>query len=159
MVRHPLDENLDKALGDAKDVLEAETDLDVMVDVGDIYATGENISVTVTIDGSGPTEDYVVTVRSGGNETELRTPDSEEMLAALVPMVAHPGVQIHDTAEDSIAVLKGHMDIYIFDFQDRQLRYNGPVNATARTISEVPEEVRSFVKEFAQSEIVGDVNE
>lgn len=159
MVGHPLDENLDAGLEQALEVLEEETDLETSIEVGEVWASDDETAVTVTIDASGRREMYDATVIVGDQETGFRTSDIEEFLPALPAMVSNPGVQINNLAEDTIEVLKGHMDIYVFEVVEGELRYWGPVNASEGTYSEVPDDVIAFAEEYSGHEVTGDLNE
>jgi len=88
MARHPLDEGLDSGLEQIKDGLQSQTALDTRVEVGEVVADGGDTSATVTIDGSGETDEYVATVFVGPGEFEFRSSDADEVLESILRKVA-----------------------------------------------------------------------
>jgi hypothetical protein len=108
MAKHPLDEDLDLGLEQIKDRLQAQTELDTRVEVGEIVAAADSVSVTVTIDGSGDMDEYVATVYTGGEENECRSTNPDEVLENILNTVARadggidlPAVPQTDTYEHS----------------------------------------------------------
>jgi len=108
MVGHPLDEDLDRGLEQIKDRLQAQSELDTRVEVGEVVADADSISVTVTIDGSGDTNEYVATVFTGDEESEYRSTNPDEILEDILNTAARtnggvdlPAVPQTDTYEHS----------------------------------------------------------
>ena len=68
-------------------------------------------------------------------------------------------ISIHDETEDSVAILKGHMKIYVFHQVDEELRYNGSVNAAEQELSDVPQDVLSKAESHTGLEVTGHTQE
>jgi len=68
-------------------------------------------------------------------------------------------ISIHDETDDSVAILKGHMKIYVFHRSDAGLRYNGSVNAAEQNLDDVPEEVLSKAESYTGLEVTGHTEE
>jgi len=103
MAGHPLDEDPDRGLEQIKDRLQTQTELDTRVEVGEIVADDGSVSVTVTIDGRGDTDEYVATVFTGGEESEYRSTNPDEVLENILNTVART-----DGGVDGINVSRTH---------------------------------------------------
>jgi len=68
-------------------------------------------------------------------------------------------ITIHDETEDSVAVRKGNMKIYVFHIDGEELRYNGPVNASEMGHTDVPDDVISEAESHTGFEVTGNTQE
>lgn len=68
-------------------------------------------------------------------------------------------ISIHDETEDSVAIRKGHMKIYVFHMEDGELRYNGSVNAAEQELNDVPDDVLSKAESHTGLEVNGHTQE
>jgi len=91
MAGHPLDEDLDRGLEQIKDRLQTQTELDTRVEVGEIVADDGSVSVTVTIDGRGDTDEYVATVFAAAEEFEFRSSDADKVLEDVLQKINPSG--------------------------------------------------------------------
>lgn len=71
-------------------------------------------------------------------------------------------VVLHDEAENSIAVRRGHMHVFVFHIDGDELRYNGGVNTPVPEMDHydaVPKAVVEFAEEYTDLDLVGDTEE
>lgn len=86
MNAHPLDENLDGGLEYAKDELST-AGYTPAVEVGEVIVEEGRTSITVTIDGSGESDEYVATVHCGMADEEFRSEDISEVVQDTLSMI------------------------------------------------------------------------
>ena len=68
-------------------------------------------------------------------------------------------ISIHDETENSVAIKKGHMKVYVFHEGDGDLRFNGSVNASEQKLPDVPDDVVSKAESYTGLKVVGHTQE
>jgi hypothetical protein len=68
-------------------------------------------------------------------------------------------ISIHDETENSVAIRKGHMRVYVFHIVGGELRFNGSVNAREQELNDVPNDVVSKAESHTGREAIGHTQE
>lgn len=100
MTRHPLSEDLDEGLEYAHEQFSSADELDSSVEVGEVCATAEDATVTLSIDGSGDVAEYVATVSTEDGDAEIRDRSVGEVLDRVFRRIGTQPPEVTRTGAD-----------------------------------------------------------